>query len=60
MTTKETREMAEKAHEALKKAVSEALERKRRLGQYAVVNRDDKPFHLPPADDTRIQEHGTD
>lgn len=30
----------------LTKAVAEALERKRRLGQYAVVARNGKPFRL--------------
>ncbi|MEO8498175.1 MAG: hypothetical protein ABI614_24180 [Planctomycetota bacterium] len=34
--------------EMLTKAVAEALERKRRLGQYAVIVRDGKPYHLLP------------
>lgn len=32
--------------EALQKAVSQALEKKRRLGQYAVVWRDGKPVKI--------------
>jgi len=34
--------------EMLAKAVAEALDRKRRLGQYAVIVRDGKPYHLLP------------
>ena len=34
--------------EMLALAVKEVLERKRRLGQYAVICRDGKPYHLPP------------
>ena len=34
--------------ETLKQAVAEALERKRRLGQYAVVWRDGKPVMIGP------------
>jgi hypothetical protein len=34
---------AQKTLEALKKAVANALERKRRLGHYAVIWRDGKP-----------------
>lgn len=33
---------------ALRKAVNEALERKRRLGQYAVVWRDGRPQRIQP------------
>lgn len=50
---------------SLRKAVAEALERKRRLGQYAVIWRDGRPQRIepemlgtlcsdtPPADDAR-------
>lgn len=38
----------DKVLESLQKAVSEALERKRRLGQYAVVWRDGKPTRIEP------------
>lgn len=34
--------------ESLKKSVSKTLERKRRLGQYAVVWHDGKPAHICP------------
>jgi hypothetical protein len=33
---------------ALTSAVAEALERKRRLGQYAIIEREGKPYHLKP------------
>ena len=36
------------AKEMLAKAVTDELERKRRLGQYAVIVRDGKPYHLLP------------
>lgn len=39
---------AKKALESLQRAVSEALERKRRLGQYAVVWHDGKPAYIGP------------
>lgn len=41
-------EYAAKALASLRKAVSEALERKRRLGQYAVVWRDGRPQRIIP------------
>jgi len=41
--------------ESLAKAVAEALERKRRLGQYAVILRDGKPYRLLP-DESRASE----
>jgi len=34
--------------EMLSEAVAEALEKKRRLGQYAVIARDGKPYRLLP------------
>ncbi len=36
--------------EMLAEAVAEVLERKRRLGQYAVIARDGKPYRLLPND----------
>lgn len=38
----------DKVLESLQKAVSEALERKRRLGQYAVLWRNGKPTCIGP------------
>ena len=42
------RQYEQQALEALKKAVANALERKRRLGQYAVVWRDGQTVRLSP------------
>jgi len=42
------REYEAMALASLRKAVSEALERKRRLGQYAVVWRDGRPQQVIP------------
>ena len=42
------RQYEQQALEALKKAVANALERKRRLGQYAVVWRDGQMVRLSP------------
>ena len=42
-----------KVLESLKKSVDKALDRKRRLGQYAVIWQDGKPVYIgpnPPAD----------
>lgn len=44
----QTTEYETKALEALTRAVAEALERKRRLGQYAVVWREDRPVCIGP------------
>ena len=44
----EDRQYEQQAPEALKKAVANALERKRRLGQYAVVWRDGQLVRLSP------------
>jgi len=38
----------DQALESLRKAVANALDRKRRLGQYAVVWRDGRPVRLEP------------
>ena len=39
-------QFAQQALESLQKSVTEALDRKRRLGQYAVVWKDGKVVHL--------------
>lgn len=44
----ELQQRAQFVKDALTKAVAEALDRKRRLGQYAVILRDGKPYRLPP------------
>ncbi len=44
----QTTEYETKALEALTRAVAKALERKRRLGQYAVVWREDRPVCIGP------------
>jgi hypothetical protein len=41
---------AQQALDALRSAVAEALERKRRLGQYAVIWRDGQIVRIPPQD----------
>lgn len=48
MTQSLSEQHAEQTLEALRKAVANALERKRRLGQYAVVWRDGRPVRLEP------------
>jgi D-aminopeptidase len=42
----------QQALDALRSAVAEALERKRRLGQYAMIWRDDRAVRIEPDDDT--------
>jgi len=44
----ETRERALKAKGALARAVAEALDRKRRLGQYAVIYQDGRIVRIEP------------
>jgi hypothetical protein len=53
----EDRQYEQQALEALKKAVANALERKRRLGQYAVVWRDGQTVRLPPEQIGRAEEY---
>ncbi len=46
-----------KVLESLQKSVTKALDRKRRLGQYAVVWKDGKPFYIgpnPPTDQAEV------
>jgi hypothetical protein len=44
---KQTFERAQKACEVLNKAVLECLNRKRLLGQYAIMEKDGKPAKVP-------------
>jgi len=46
--------------EALRRAVAQALERKRRLGQYAVVWRDGRPVCVGPDAPSGAQPYVTD
>jgi hypothetical protein len=46
---------AQQLQQLLSKAVAEALERKRRLGQYAVIARDGKPHRLLPNEPRAIE-----
>ncbi len=43
----------QRALDALRSAVAEALERKRRLGQYAVIWRDGRVVRITPEEDVR-------
>ncbi len=44
----ETQRLSQQAREVLRRAVTEALERKRRLGQYAVIYQNGHPVRLEP------------
>jgi len=44
----ELEKRSQRAKEVLAKAVAEALERKRRLGQYAVVYENGRPVRIKP------------
>jgi hypothetical protein len=48
----------ERALEALRSAVAEALERKRRLGQYAVVWRDGQVVRIEPDEAAPVEHFG--
>ena len=56
MTTLSTED--QRALDALRSAVAEALERKRRLGQYAVIWRDGKAVRITPEDDVSSKHSG--
>ena len=45
----DTRKQEEQIELSLRKAIMDALENKRRLGQYAVVAEDGKPKRIDPA-----------
>lgn len=51
----EIQRRSQQAKEALRRAVAEALDKKRRLGQYAVIYQNGKPVYILP-DQTREQE----
>jgi len=48
---------SQQALDALRSAVAEALERKRRLGQYAVIWRDGQVVRLEPEDMVPLEQH---
>lgn len=48
----------QQALDALRKAVSETLERKRRLGQYAVIWRDGRAVRIEPEEEAPSRPHG--
>jgi len=43
-----TQKQSQRAQKTLRRAVSDALERKGRLGQYAVICRNGKPVRIQP------------
>lgn len=50
----------QQALDALRNAVAEALDRKRRLGQYAVIWREGRVMRLEPDDAAPSKPHGHD
>lgn len=48
----------QQALDALRSAVTEALERKRRLGQYAVIWRDGQVVRIEPENELSSERHG--
>lgn len=48
----------QQALDALRSAVTEALERKRRLGQYAVIWRDGQVVRIEPENELSLERHG--
>lgn len=48
----------QQALDALRTAVAEALDRKRRLGQYAVIWRDGHAVRIEPEDLAALKAHG--
>ena len=55
---KEVLERAYKAREILRQAVAEELDRKRRLGQYAVMYKDGKVVRVSPEQLPRLEDWG--
>jgi hypothetical protein len=53
----ETQRKSLRARETLRRAVSDDLEKKRRLGQYAVICRNGRPVQLQPE---QMPEQGND
>jgi hypothetical protein len=56
MTTNETHNMAIKGLECLKNAVREELQKKAMLGQFVIINRDDKACRVSATEALRIAE----
>jgi hypothetical protein len=48
----------QQALDALRNAVAEALDRKRRLGQYAVIWRDGRAVRIEPEEESPSKQHG--
>ncbi len=48
----------QQALDALRNAVAEALDRKRRLGQYAVIWRDGRAVRIGPEEEAPSKPHG--
>ncbi len=48
----------QQALDALRSAVAEALDRKRRLGQYAVIWRDGRAVRVEPEEEALREPHG--
>ena len=48
----------QQALDALRSAVAEALDRKRRLGQYAVIWRDGRAVRIEPEEEAPSKPHG--
>lgn len=48
----------QQALDALRSAVAEALDRKRRLGQYAVIWRDGRAVRIEPEEEASSKPHG--
>ena len=48
----------QQALDALRNAVAEALDRKRRLGQYAVIWRDGRAVRIGPEEEVLSKPHG--
>jgi len=56
MNEAEIQVLARQAKEALTLAVAEALEKKHRLGQYAIIVKDGKVVRVPPEDIPKLLE----
>ncbi len=56
MNTETLEEMTVSAGECLKQAVRKELNTKAKLGQYAIINRNNKPCRVPASEALRIAE----
>ncbi|MDQ7001979.1 MAG: hypothetical protein Q9N02_04750 [Ghiorsea sp.] len=54
----QTRDLSKKAVHALKQAVHDALEKKQKLGQYAVIDCNGKPTHVSSSDLSALIKQG--